>query len=117
MFNVHTVKQLGLGVLTVSVLLAVTILLCSSDEDGAVALAVATRVLAVVNDADDERAVSIAVDSVSKTGDGDGQLIGTACDETGCAGGGDEKLFTLAGWTCMNAVGAAGSEVAAGWDE
>ena len=117
MFNVHTVKQLGLGVLTVSVLLTVTILVGRSDEDDAMALALATRAVAVDNVADDERSVSIAVDSVSKTGDGDEQLIGTACNETGCAARGDEKLFTLAGWTFLGAVGAAGPEVTAGWDE
>ena len=98
--------------MTVSVLLALTISVGRSDEDDAMALALATRAVAVDNDVDDERSVSIAVNSVSKTGYGDEQLIGTACDETG-----DEKLFTLAGWTFLRAVGAAGTEVTAGWDK
>jgi len=38
-------------------------------------------IVEIDDDADDVRSVSVAVDSVSRTEDGDEQLIGTACDD------------------------------------
>jgi len=51
------------------------------NTEGAEIEAAAAVIVEIDDDADDVRSVSVAVDSVSRTEDGDEQLIGTACDD------------------------------------
>ena len=51
------------------------------NTEGAEIEAAVAVIVEIDDDADDVRSVSVAVDSVSRTEDGDEQLIGTACDD------------------------------------
>ena len=51
------------------------------NTEGAEIEAAAAVIVEIDDDADDVRSVSVTVDSVSRTEDGDEQLIGTVCDD------------------------------------
>ena len=51
------------------------------NTEGAEIEAAAAVIVEIDDDADGVRSVSVTVDSVSMTADGDEQLIGTACDD------------------------------------